>query len=115
MTATSADLDEDLAALAEARSKARAARAAFLEFEDATQADLDRDRGRDGAAALDASAELARLAVDETGYGVYEDKILKNRYNADFCRELDAGHADQGRALGRRARADDRDRHRRWA
>src|SRR4051794_28239814 len=35
-------------------------------------------------AAASASEELARLAVDETGYGVYEDKILKNRFNSDF-------------------------------
>jgi acetaldehyde dehydrogenase (acetylating) len=84
VTATTADLDEDLAGLADARSKARAARTAFLAFEDATQADLDRIVAAMGAAALDASAELARMAVDETGYGVYEDKILKNSYNADF-------------------------------
>src|SRR6201996_2846769 len=84
VTATSAELDEDLAALAEARAKARAARTAFEAFEGATQADLDRIVAAMAAAALDASPELARLAVDETGYGVYEDKILKNRYNADF-------------------------------
>jgi acetaldehyde dehydrogenase (acetylating) len=84
VTATTADLDEDLVGLADARSKARAARTAFLAFEDATQADLDRIVAAMGAAALDASAELARMAVDETGYGVYEDKILKNSYNADF-------------------------------
>ena len=55
------------------------------------------------AAAAAAAAELARLAVDETGYGVYEDKILKNRYNAEFVARLDARHADHGRAVGRRA------------
>jgi acetaldehyde dehydrogenase (acetylating) len=96
VTATSADLDEDLAALAEARSKARAARAAFLAFEDATQADLDRIVAAMAAAALDASAELARLAVDETGYGVYEDKILKNRYNSDFVAESMQGLRTKG-------------------
>jgi acetaldehyde dehydrogenase (acetylating) len=31
-----------------------------------------------------AAEELARLAVDETGYGVYEHKIHKNRYNTGF-------------------------------
>jgi acetaldehyde dehydrogenase (acetylating) len=31
-----------------------------------------------------AAEELARLAVDETGYGVYEHKIYKNRYNTGF-------------------------------
>jgi acetaldehyde dehydrogenase (acetylating) len=96
VTATSADLDEDLAALAEARSKARAARAAFLAFEDATQADLDRIVAAMAAAALDASADLARMAVDETGYGVYEDKILKNRYNADFVAQSMQGLRTKG-------------------
>jgi acetaldehyde dehydrogenase (acetylating) len=31
-----------------------------------------------------AAKELARMAVDETGFGVYEDKILKNLYNTQF-------------------------------
>ncbi len=31
-------------------------------------------------AAWEAAPELARLAVDETGYGRYEDKLLKDRY-----------------------------------
>ena len=36
------------------------------------------------AAGTAAAEELARLAVDETGYGVYEDKIVKNKYNTVF-------------------------------
>jgi acetaldehyde dehydrogenase (acetylating) len=96
VTATRPDLDEDLAALAEARQKAREAREAFLAFEDATQSDLDRIVAAMGAAASDASAELARLAVDETGYGVYEDKILKNRYNADFVARSMVGMRTKG-------------------
>ena len=114
MTATSADLDEDLAALAEARSKARAARAAHLEFEDATQADLDRIVAAMASAALDVSAELARMAVDETGYGVYEDKILRTGTTPILSATSMPGPADQGGALGRRARADDRDRQPQW-
>jgi acetaldehyde dehydrogenase (acetylating) len=31
-----------------------------------------------------ASEELARLAVEETGYGVYRDKVVKNRFNTGF-------------------------------
>lgn len=96
MTATLPDLDEDLAALAEARHKARQAREAFGKFEGATQADLDRIVAAMGAAASEASAELARLAVDETGYGVYEDKILKNRYNADFVAQSMVGMRTKG-------------------
>jgi acetaldehyde dehydrogenase (acetylating) len=96
VTAILTDLDEDLAALAEARQKARQAREAFAKFEAATQADLDRIVAAMGAAASDASAELARMAVDETGYGVYEDKILKNRYNADFVAQSMAGMRTKG-------------------
>lgn len=81
---TPLELDEDLAGLAEARQKARAARAAFLAFEGAEQGDLDRIVAAMATAASDAAQELARLAVEETGHGVYEDKVLKNRYNADF-------------------------------
>ncbi len=90
------ELDEDLAGLAEARQKARLARRAFVRFEDANQADLDRMVDAMATAAWEASPELARLAVEETGYGVYEDKILKNRYNAGFVAESMKGLRTKG-------------------
>lgn len=77
-------VDADLDALAEARTKARQAAAAFEEFTGTSQERLDailRQMARAGTAAAE---ELARLAVEETGYGVYEHKILKNRYNTTF-------------------------------
>jgi acetaldehyde dehydrogenase (acetylating) len=81
MTAT---LDADLAGLADVRSKARAARAAFEQAEGTDQATLDRWVRAMALAGTKAAEELARLAVDETGYGVYEHKIYKNRYNTGF-------------------------------
>jgi acetaldehyde dehydrogenase (acetylating) len=89
-------LDPDLAALAEVRDKARKARAAFDAFAGADQERLDdilRAMARAGTAAAE---ELARLAVDETGYGVYEHKILKNRYNTTFVARYMLGQ----RAIG---------------
>jgi acetaldehyde dehydrogenase (acetylating) len=89
-------LDADLAALAEVRDKARKARAAFDAFTGADQEHLDdivRAMARAGTAAAE---ELARLAVDETGYGVYEHKILKNRYNTTFVARYMLGQ----RAIG---------------
>ena len=89
-------LDADLAALAEVRDKARKARAAFDAFAGANQEQLDdilRAMARAGTAAAE---ELARLAVDETGYGVYEHKILKNRYNTTFVARYMLGQ----RAIG---------------
>lgn len=79
-----AALDADLAGLADVRVKARAARHAFEQLEGTDQDTLDgwvRAMARAGTAAAE---ELARLAVDETGYGVYEHKIHKNRYNTGF-------------------------------
>jgi acetaldehyde dehydrogenase (acetylating) len=75
-------LDPDLLAIAEARAKARDARSAFLAFGRADQQLADRIVEAMARAAADASRELAQLAVDETGYGVVEDKVYKNLYNA---------------------------------
>lgn len=76
--------DPDLLALAEARAKARDARRAFLEFSGVTQERADRIVAAMADAAGKAARELAQLAVEETGYGVVEDKVYKNLYNARF-------------------------------
>ncbi len=78
-------IDAELAAIGEARFKAQSARRAFEAFEGVTQAQADRIVAAMAVAAEQAAMELARMAVDETGYGVYEDKILKNLFNARFC------------------------------
>ena len=92
----SVGVDADLAALAEARTKARHAREAFESFANTSQERLDtilRSMARAGTAAAE---ELAQLAVDETGYGVFEHKILKNRFNTTFV----AKHMLRQRAVG---------------
>ncbi|SHL36060.1 acetaldehyde dehydrogenase [Pseudonocardia thermophila] len=81
MTAT---LDADLAGLADVRAKARAARRAFEALDGADQDTLDHYVRAMARAGTNAAEELARMAVDETGYGVYEHKIYKNRYNTGF-------------------------------
>lgn len=74
--------DAELASIGEARHKARMARRAFERFASVSAAEADELVRVLAGAAAGAAEELARLAVDETGYGVYEDKILKNLYNA---------------------------------
>ena len=81
---TTAPLDDDLAALADVRAKVVAARSAFAELDGADQEDLDHLVRAMAVAGTAAARDLARLAVDETGYGVYEDKIVKNLYNTRF-------------------------------
>src|SRR5215831_15271698 len=78
------DLDSDLAGLADARSKARQARSAFQGFSGVDQEKADDIVRAMAEAGTAAAKELARMAVDETGFGVYEDKILKNLYNTQF-------------------------------
>jgi acetaldehyde dehydrogenase (acetylating) len=83
-TALAPGLDTDLAGLADVRAKARAARRAFAAVAGADQETLDSWVRAMARAGTRAAEELARLAVDETGYGVYEHKIYKNRYNTGF-------------------------------
>lgn len=58
------------------------ARIAQKEFESYTQEQVDEVVRAVGKAVHDKGEELARLAVDETGMGCYEDKVLKNKGKA---------------------------------
>src|SRR5205823_740246 len=90
--ADGAQTDRDLASIAEARALARRAKQAWLELAEFDQARIDAIvDAMAGAATLQADA-LARLAVEETGYGVVEDKIQKNLFSSqkvyDFIRTM---------------------------
>ena len=80
--------DRDLASIAEARSLARAARAAQAQLAELPQERIDAIVDAMAAAVRTQIEALARLAVDETGYGVYEDKIEKNRFSAERVYEF---------------------------
>src|SRR5262249_11743109 len=73
-------MDRDLESIQEARDLVARARAAQQAFATASQDRVDRLVLAMGQAAERASETLARLAVDETGMGRYEDKVLKNRF-----------------------------------
>ncbi|MFX4262196.1 bifunctional acetaldehyde-CoA/alcohol dehydrogenase [Pelotomaculum propionicicum] len=66
---------DDLAA------KAQDALHAFMEL---GQEDVDRIVKAMALAGLDRHMELARMAVEETGRGVYEDKIVKNIFATEY-------------------------------
>lgn len=51
---------------------------ALAEYATFTQEDVDRLVSKGAVAALDRHGHLARLAVEETGRGVFEDKAVKN-------------------------------------
>jgi acetaldehyde dehydrogenase (acetylating) len=77
-------MDRDLLSIQEARDLVARAAAAQRAFARADQATVDRIVTAMARAAADASEMLARLAVDETGMGVVEHKVLKNRFASEF-------------------------------
>src|SRR3954462_13499168 len=74
--------DRDLASIAEARTLARRAKQAWLELAEFSQQRIDAIVAAMAAAATPAAEAFARLAVEETGYGVVEDKIQKNLFGS---------------------------------
>jgi acetaldehyde dehydrogenase (acetylating) len=75
-------MDFDLEKIAEARELLRRARKAADELRKKSPEELDRLVRAVSEAAGGAARELAELAVRESGFGVVEDKILKNTFAA---------------------------------
>src|SRR5579862_9890193 len=74
--------DKDLVSIAEARSLARRAKQAWLELAELDQARIDAIVDAMAAASTPQAEAFARLAVEETGYGVVDDKIQKNLFSS---------------------------------
>ncbi len=75
--------DRDLASIAEARALARRARQAQMEIAELSQERIDAIVDAMAAAVAPQCEALAKLAVEETGYGVVADKVQKNQFSAD--------------------------------
>ncbi len=72
--------DSDLRSIQEAREKAATAKEAQLEFSHFSQQQVDQIIKAMAEAGYAASEKLAKLAVDESGFGKYEDKVIKNQF-----------------------------------
>jgi acetaldehyde dehydrogenase (acetylating) len=90
--ARSAQTNLDLTSIAEARALAERAKKAWLELAELGQAPIDAIVGAMADAAAAHAEPFARLAVEETGFGVVADKIQKNLFAAqkvyNFIRPL---------------------------
>jgi acetaldehyde dehydrogenase (acetylating) len=87
--ATAAPLtDRDLASAQEARQLAQRAKRAAPILAEFSQEQIDRIVDAMAAAVRPQAEALARLAVEETGYGVVEDKIQKNLFASDRVYEF---------------------------
>src|SRR5688572_30459538 len=76
-------MDIDLESIQEARHLIEAAHRAFLQFEHFDEEHVERILAEISKAGIGSAESLARLAVDETGYGTIEHKTLKNLFCAD--------------------------------
>lgn len=76
-------MDKDLESVQEARRLLQAAHEAFLKFENFTEEQVERILLAISKTGIANAAGLAKLAVEETGYGTVEHKTLKNLFCAD--------------------------------
>lgn len=80
-------MDADLHSIQEARDMVGRAAAAQRAFAHASQEEVDRIVQGMATAASRAAESLARLTIDETRMGVYEHKVIKNRFASDLLLE----------------------------
>ena len=89
---TASQTDKDLASISEARSLARAARQAQPILAELSQERVDAIVTAMAEAVTPQAEALARLAVEETGYGVVADKVQKNLFSSrqvyDFIKPM---------------------------
>ncbi len=83
MAEPSAQTDRDLASIHEARTLARRAKAARAPLAELSQDRIDAIVDAMAAAATAQAEAFARLAHEETGYGVVADKIQKNLFASE--------------------------------
>ena len=85
---TTAPSDKDLASISEARTLARAAKVAQPLLAELSQEQIDRIVSAMAEAVTPHAEALARLAVEETGYGVVADKVQKNLFGSQRVYEF---------------------------
>src|ERR687895_1523673 len=83
MAQPTAQTDRDLASISEARTLARRARQAAPVLAEFTQEQIDAIVDAMAAAVTPQAEPLARLAHEETGYGVVADKVQKNLFSSE--------------------------------
>jgi acetaldehyde dehydrogenase (acetylating) len=88
MPASSPQTDLDLTSIAEARALARRARAAQEKLAELSQTRIDAIVDAMAAAVTPEAENLARLAVEETGFGVVADKVQKNLFSSQRVYEF---------------------------
>ncbi len=74
-------LDKDLLSIQEARELSRKAHDAQSEYKHFSQQQVDKIVKAMADAGYEASEPLAKMAVEESGFGKWEDKVIKNQFS----------------------------------
>jgi acetaldehyde dehydrogenase (acetylating) len=84
--------DKDLLSIQNVRDLLAKAKAAQVKLKEMSQCEIDRITKAMTEAAEKESVRLAKMAVEETGFGIWEDKVLKNllgsRMVYDYMKDL---------------------------
>ena len=73
-------MDKDLQSLQQARTLALTAKKAQKKFSEYSQEQIDKIVSAMAEAGASMAERLAKMAVEETGFGKYEDKVIKNLF-----------------------------------
>ncbi len=76
------ELDKDIRSTQEVRDLVAKAKAAQLEFKHFNQGQVDKIVKAMADVGFEASERLAKMANQETGFGIWEDKVLKNHFGS---------------------------------
>ncbi|MGX7148579.1 acetaldehyde dehydrogenase (acetylating) [Enterococcus ureasiticus] len=77
-------LDKDLASIQEVRDLLSAAKSAQQILAKMSQEQIDQICEAMATAAYEAREKLAKMASDETGFGIWQDKVVKNSFASKF-------------------------------
>lgn len=77
-------LDKDLASIQEVRDLLKAAKEAQKTLAKMSQEQIDRICDAIASAAYNNREKLAKMASEETGFGIWQDKIVKNSFASKF-------------------------------
>ncbi len=74
------NLDKDLLSVQEARNLAKTAKEAQLEFKHFSQQQVDKVVKAMADAGYENAVPLAKMAYEESGFGKWQDKVIKNQF-----------------------------------
>ncbi|WP_086313486.1 acetaldehyde dehydrogenase (acetylating) [Enterococcus sp. 7F3_DIV0205] len=77
-------LDKDLASIQEVRDLLSAAKSAQQTLAKMSQEQIDKICEAMATSAYDAREKLAKMANEETGFGIWQDKVVKNSFASKF-------------------------------